>query len=69
MSCRTSIRTAARPAAGIQPGDVIQEVNRQAVTSVEDLRSAVKTSGDKPTLLLISRQGNDLFVTVRPSNG
>jgi serine protease Do len=56
-------------AAGIQPGDIIQEVNRQAVTSVDDLRSAVKKSGDKPTLLLINRQGNDLFVTVRPFNG
>jgi Do/DeqQ family serine protease len=56
-------------AAGIQPGDIIQEVNRQAVTSVEDLRSAVKKSGDKPTLMLINRQGNDLFITVRPSNG
>jgi serine protease Do len=56
-------------AAGIQPGDIIQEVNRQAVTSVDDLRSAVKKSGDKPTLLLINRQGNDLFLTVRPFNG
>jgi serine protease Do len=56
-------------AAGIQPGDIIQEVNRQAVTSVDDLRSAVKKSGDKPTLMLINRQGNDLFVTVRPANG
>jgi serine protease Do len=56
-------------AAGIQPGDIIQEANRQAVTSVDDLRSAVRKSGDKPTLLLISRQGNDLFITVRPANG
>jgi Do/DeqQ family serine protease len=56
-------------AAGIQPGDIIQEANRQAVASVDDLRSAVKKSGDKPTLLLINRQGNDLFVTVRPANG
>jgi Do/DeqQ family serine protease len=55
--------------AGIQPGDVIQEVNRQTVTSVDDLKSAMKKSADKPTLLLINRQGNDLFVTVRPANG
>jgi len=55
--------------AGIQAGDVIQEVNRQAVTSVADLKAALKKSSDKPTLLLINRQGNDLFVTVRPSNG
>ncbi len=56
-------------AAGIQPGDVIQEVNRQAVKSVDDLKSAVKKSSDKPMLVLINRQGNDLFLTVRPSNG
>ncbi len=55
--------------AGIQAGDVIQEVNRQAVTSVADLKAALKKSADRPTLLLINRQGNDLFVTVRPSNG
>jgi S1-C subfamily serine protease len=56
-------------AAGIQPGDIIQEVNRQAVKSIEDLRSAAKKSSDKPTLVLINRQGNDLFLTVRPANG
>ena len=56
-------------AAGMQPGDIIQEVNRQAVRSVDDLRSALKKSSDKPTLVLINRQGNDLFLTVRPANG
>jgi Do/DeqQ family serine protease len=55
--------------AGIQAGDVIEEVNRQAVTSVADLKAALKKSADRPTLLLINRQGNDLFVTVRPANG
>jgi serine protease Do len=55
--------------AGVQPGDVIQEVNRQPVTSVDDLRAALKKSSDRPTLLLINRRGNDLFVTVRPANG
>ena len=57
-------------AAGIQAGDVIQEVNRQVVTSVDDLKAALKKTSDKPTLLLISRQGNNLFLTVKPaSNG
>jgi S1-C subfamily serine protease len=55
--------------AGIRPGDVIQEVNRQPVKSVEDLRAAVRRSSDRPALLLISRQGRDVFVTVKPSNG
>jgi Do/DeqQ family serine protease len=55
-------------AAGIQPGDIIQEVNRQPVKSVDDLRAAVRKSSEKPTLLLLNRQGNDIFVTVRPAN-
>jgi Do/DeqQ family serine protease len=57
--------------AGLQPGDVILEVNRQVVTSVDDLRSAVRKTADRPTLLLVHRTANgdsaDLFVTVRPS--
>jgi serine protease Do len=55
--------------AGIRPGDVIQEVNRQPVKSIDELRSAVRRSSDKPALLLINRNGNDLFVTVKPANG
>jgi serine protease Do len=55
--------------AGVQAGDVIQEVNRQPVKSVDELKAALKKSGDKPTLLLIQRQGNDIFVTVKPANG
>jgi serine protease Do len=55
--------------AGIRAGDVIQEVNRQPVKSVDDLRAALKKTSDKPTLLLIHRQGSDIFVTVKPSNG
>jgi Do/DeqQ family serine protease len=55
--------------AGIRSGDVIQEVNRQPVRSVDDLRRAVRRSNDKPALLLINREGNDIFVTVRPANG
>jgi len=55
--------------AGIQAGDVIQEVNREPVKSIDDLRAALKKTTDKPTLLLIQRQGSNLFVTVKPSNG
>src|SRR3989441_645991 len=55
--------------AGIQQGDIIQSVNRQPVKTVDDLRSAIKKMSDKPALLLINRQGNNLFVTVKPANG
>ncbi len=58
--------------AGIQPGDIILEVNRQPVQSVEDLRTAVRKAAEKPTLLLVRRQAGDeardLFVTVRPND-
>ncbi len=54
--------------AGIQAGDVILEVNRQPVQSVDELKAALrKTPEQRPTLLLVSREGRDLFVTVKPS--
>jgi serine protease Do len=53
--------------AGLRPGDLIQQVNRQSVETVEDLRTAVRRSIDKPVLLLIGREGRNLFVTVRPN--
>jgi serine protease Do len=56
-------------AAGIQAGDIIEEVNRQPVKSVDDLKAALKKTSDRPTLVLISRQGSNLFLTVKPSNG
>ena len=55
--------------AGLQEGDVILEVNRQAVQSAEELRSAVRKTTDRPVLLLVEREGRSLFVTVRPNNG
>src|SRR5262249_55412889 len=56
-------------AAGIRRGDMIKEVNRQAVKSIDELRTAVRKSSDRPALLLINRDGSDVFVTVKPANG
>jgi serine protease Do len=53
-------------AVGILRGDVIQEVNRQPIRSVEDLRGAIDKNGNKPALLLINRRGDQIFVAVRP---
>jgi serine protease Do len=53
--------------AGIKAGDIILEVNRQPVQSVDELRAAVRRSADRPTLLLVNRDGHDIFVTVRAS--
>lgn len=51
---------------GVAKGDVIQEINRQPVTTVEAVQSALEKSGERPILLLISRRGATSFVTVRP---
>jgi Do/DeqQ family serine protease len=58
--------------AGIEAGDIILEVNRQPIQSVDELRAAVRKAAEKPTLLLVRRQAGDeardLFVTVRPQD-
>ena len=48
-----------------QPGDVIEQVNRQAVRSEGDLKSAISRAGSQPLLLLINRRGASAYVTVR----
>jgi len=53
--------------AGIQAGDVIEQINRTPVNSVEELRSAVRRTSDRPLLLLVNREGRNIFVTVRPA--
>ena len=51
--------------AGLRAGDVIQQVNRQPVKSVRDFDHAMASAKkDDPTLLLINREGNTLFVAV-----
>jgi len=51
--------------AGLRPGDIIQEANHQEVKSVNEFRSAVKSKGkDDSVLLLVSRAGTTLFLTV-----
>jgi serine protease Do len=50
--------------AGIEPGDVIQEVNRQVVSDVAQFQRLVAT-GKGLLLLLIDRKGTHQYVTVR----
>jgi len=52
--------------AGLARGDVILEINKQAIASVEDVKSVLDKSGDRPLLMLISRQGRTIYLTVRP---
>ena len=51
---------------GIARGDVIMEINRTLVSTLDDVRTALKKSGDKPALLLISRSGRTVFISVKP---
>jgi serine protease Do len=50
--------------AGIQAGDVIEQVNRQPVRSPQDVQKALAASGNRPPLLLINRQGQTAFVAI-----
>jgi serine protease Do len=50
-------------AAGLQEGDVIQQVNRKPVTNSHDFAQALRSSNGE-SLLLINRQGNKIFLAV-----
>ena len=49
--------------AGVQPGDVIVEANRQPVRSTADLQRVLGKGG--PIVLLMNREGRTFFVTIR----
>lgn len=53
--------------AGIRRGDVILEVNRQSVSSLEEMRTALEKSGNNSAVLLVSRGGQSTFWTVKPN--
>ena len=56
--------------AGLQPGDVVQEVNRKPVTSAEQFANAVHgTPAGKDILLLVWSKGNSSFRVVHPTEG
>ena len=60
----TNVRgSSAAAEAGLQRGDVIQEVNRKPVRNTSDFDRAVAGSKDE-TLLLVNRHGNTLFIAV-----
>jgi serine protease Do len=49
--------------AGLQKGDVIQEVNHKPVTNTRDFARAMQSSNN-PTLLLVDRNGNTMYLAV-----
>jgi serine protease Do len=51
--------------AGLHPGDVIVEMNRQPVHSVEEARQLLAKAGEKdPLLLLVKRDRGNLFIAL-----
>jgi serine protease Do len=49
---------------GLQPGDVIVELNRQPVGSVQDFRNGYKQGNGKPALVLAYRDGRTRYVVL-----
>jgi serine protease Do len=52
--------------AGLERGDVIEQVNQQPVRSATDVTTALERSGNRPALLLVNRGGESIFITVNP---
>ena len=55
-------------AAGLRRGDVIQEVNRQPVTSAADFERLVRAASGKTILLLVNRAGQTVYMAVEPGH-
>jgi serine protease Do len=51
--------------AGLQRGDVIEQVNRQPVNSVSDYQHLIAEAGNQTVVLLVNRRGNTTFLVVQ----
>jgi serine protease Do len=56
----------AAAAAGLREGDVIQQVNRKPVSSVEQFENLLPGGGKSSVLLLVNREGQTMFMAVEP---
>ena len=52
--------------AGLQKGDVIEEVEGKQVQSVAELRKELSRAGDRPALMLVRRGESSLYLTLDP---
>lgn len=53
--------------AGMQSGDVIQEVDRVRITSVSDFDRAIRRASGHTVLLLVNRHGSTTFIAIEPN--
>jgi serine protease Do len=51
---------------GLQRGDVIQEVNRKPIATVQQFQDAIHAAGNESVLLLINRQGQTSYTVLAP---
>jgi serine protease Do len=58
--------SSAAAAAGLQSGDVIQEVNRKPVRNIREYEQAVSEAHGQSILLLVNRGGATHFIVVEP---
>lgn len=56
--------SSAAAAAGLDRGDVIQEVNHKRVTNMQEYKEALAGAGNQPVLLLINQNGVTRYVVV-----
>jgi len=54
--------------AGIRPGDLIQEVNRQPVNTAAEFSAAIQRSGAKPVLVLVKRRNAVTYLTLKAAS-
>ena len=53
--------------AGLQRGDVIVEIDRKPVKSVDDFEKAIAKNGGKQVLMRVQRGGTALYVALAPA--
>jgi serine protease Do len=53
--------------AGVREGDVVQEVNRKAVSNVSEFEQAMRGADGQPVVLRIVRNGSGFYAAIDPS--
>ena len=55
----------AAASSGLQPGDVITQVNGEPVKTPSQLKAALAASHERPALLLVTRENADIFLALK----
>ncbi|HEX4999986.1 MAG TPA: Do family serine endopeptidase [Terriglobia bacterium] len=53
--------------AGLSEGDIVEEINRRNVSTMDDFDKSVKSAGESPLLLLVNRGGKRRYLVVQPN--